>query len=377
MITRCVALLAGLSLLAACTGSHTAARGPAGSTPAPAQLLTVTGSASFVAVRLEADRGHSAVTVSDARTGRITKVLLPDPWHSMAVRSTAVDAAGHVWVGLATGPTCTSGIASCGPKPNSCASEVVMLTPDADAPHAVFQGGPGELVTDAQPSPDGTLLAYLDGVCDRAYFNQHLRVRSLKTGRSWDIGAGLAPCHALGSMAWTADGRDLVVSYGRSLVTGTPARSLGVGGCSANAPRQLAVVPASTASSGLPGAVADADQGCEITAATATSTGYAAIEACRGPGDAPGNFLEGPARLVRYDKTLRIVGRTPIGRCVDGAELRSDSTGSRLVGTSYQYCAPGRSGAPRTVAFTDTATGLTTIVNAANGGSSTLRAISW
>jgi hypothetical protein len=375
MTLRCVALLTVLALLAACGSGQTASK----STPLPQMPLTVTGTGSFVAVRpVPGQRtSQSAVTVSDARTGRVSRAVLPDPWRGMQVQSTAVDAAGQVWVGLSSGPSCTGGFAGCGPKPRSCASEVITLDRATGAPHEVVKGTPDELISDAQPSPDGTLLAYLDGVCDRSYFNQYLRVQDLATGRSWTIGAGLPVCHSLGSIAWTPDGKKLVVDYGPSTEKGTPGPPAGFGTCSQPSPTELAVVPALEPSAELPGVIVAADRACQVAAVAATSHGYAAIEACHGSGDGPGDTLHGPAQLLRLDAALRITNRSTIGHCVNGAELRANATGTELLGTSYQLCAAAGNAHPRTITFTDAGHLPTTILDSPNSGEQIVRAISW
>src|SRR5215475_686746 len=213
---RAVALAVLVVVAAACTSA-------CGGTAAIKPFAPVRAPQSFVGVRaLPGHSGTQAVTISDAIMGRIQRVVLADPWHGMDVVSTAVDAVGRIWVTLANGPRCTSNVAGCGPVPDSCAGEVVRIEPSTGALTTVLKASASELIGDAQPSPDGKLVAYLDGSCDRSFFNQHLRVRDIGSGRSWSIGTGLAVCHSLGRIAWTKDGSHLVVSYGQSrLAQGT------------------------------------------------------------------------------------------------------------------------------------------------------------
>ena len=85
---------------------------------------------------------------------------------------------------------------------------------------------------------------------DRSFFNQYIRVRDLTTGASLTIGAGLAPCHALGSLSWTPDGLDLAVRYGQSQVTpSTSEENDGFGECLDPGPATVAVGSRSLAKS--------------------------------------------------------------------------------------------------------------------------------
>lgn len=365
-------VLTGLILIMSACGSGASSDTPVtkGTKVTTQPLAPVMAPAAFVAVRARSGQdGSQVVTVSDATTGRIQRVVLPDPWQGMQVNSTAVDAAGEVWVTLASGPRCTSNVAGCGPVPGSCAGEVVKIDPLTGMPTPVLKASSSELIGDAQPSPKGRLLAYLDGSCNRSYFNQHLQVRDLATGRSWSIGTGLAVCHSLGSIGWTLDGSDLVVSYGPSSLTPSTTSSYGYGTCKQSDPNELAVVPALQPAAGLPGNQLPMDPNCQAEAVTATRRGYAAIEAC-GSTD---NYLSGPASLVLIDSTFHVTTRSHIGTCVDGAELRADSSGSDLLGSSYQFCNPPGKSPPRFVTFTDTGGGPHNIIDAPNS----LTSISW
>ncbi|MCW2538965.1 MAG: hypothetical protein JWN95_690 [Frankiales bacterium] len=341
----------------------------------PARRPAVVGSDQFVAVRpLPGHTGSRAVTLSDLETGQLTSVVLPQPWHGMTVNATAVDEARRIWVSLSSGPNCTSNVAGCGPQPGSCHGQIVQINPGTGKPTVVVTAPAGQLIGDAQPSPDGKLVAYLEGTCDRSYFNQHIRVRSLATGASWTIGAGLIVCHTLNSLAWTPDSTTLAVVYGASLVTGTHTE-YGRGSCAETAPNELATVPALTGATGLPGRLIAVDPGCEAKAATATGTGYAAIEACSAKAGSS-DYLGGPAWLLVYNATARVSRRTPIGSCLDGAELRTDTTHTSLLGSSYQFCNPPGTTDPHTVTFTASGPRLSTIINEPNGGEDSISAIS-
>lgn len=311
----------------------------------------------------------------DASSGQLVRWLLPEPVRGMTVSATAVDQQGRIWVTMSGGPTCTNGTAGCGPKPHSCSGKVITLDPLTGVLRTVLRAPAGALIADAQPSPDGRYLALLDGRCDRSYFNQHIRVEDLATRDSWTIGKDLMPCHSLGSLSWTSDGKHLAASYGRSLVTSAKAAAhYGAGTCLVPAAAKLAVVPALSGQPRLDAPTGAAQSGCEIDAVTATDTGYAAIEGCRGTRH---SYLAGPERLLRYSTHLHRSVEAALGRCVNGAELRADRTGTSLLGTSYQFCNPPGKPGPRTVAFTDHGHRLTTFYRRSNGGEDSFSAISW
>jgi hypothetical protein len=331
----------------------------------------------FASVRVGAHGSH-AVTISDATTGRVQSVVLPDPWHGMEVDSTAVDSVGRLWVTLTSGPRCTSNVNGCGPLQDSCSGEVITIDPATGKRTTVFKALRSELIGDAQPSPDRRLVAYLDGSCNNSYFNQHLQIRDLASGRSWSIGTGLVVCHSLGSIAWTRDGASLAVFYGPSTVAaGDTPSSYGYGSCKQSAPRELAVVPALQAATGLPARTMAVDANCEAEAVTTLRDGYAAIEGCAKNNNPINGYISGPAFLLVIDSTFHITSRSQIGMCVDGAELRAGTSGSDLLGTSYQFCNPPGTSQPRYVTFVDIGNGPHNVIDVPNEGSSSVSAISW
>ena len=374
-MTRSSCLLAALAFVAvavtSCTGSGVRTR-PAGAS-AGAETGTTPGVG--VAPGLFVAVSQQKLGLFDASSGHVVRWLLTEPYQGMTVTATAVDHHGRIWATVSRGPACTSNVSGCGPKPDSCAGKVIRLNPLTGAITTILTAPRGALIDDAQPSPDGRYLAFLDGRCDRAYFNQYIRVRDLTTGDSWTIGADLMPCHSLGSLSWAADGKHLVAGYGRSVVTSADAAAgYGAGTCLTPAAAGVVVIPALSGAPRVDGPTAAAQAGCAIEAVTATNTGYAAIERCGGAKD---SYLSGPVRLIRYSTHLRRSVETTIGACVDGAELRTDGTGTALLGTTYQFCnPPGRPG-PKTVAFTDHRHKPTTFYERPNGGQDVYRAVSW
>src|SRR5207253_847277 len=73
------------------------------------------------------------------------------------------------------------------------------------------RGTSDELLGDPRPSPDGTRLAYTRGLCLWFGTASYLRVRTLATGATIDIGRGADTCAGLGRPAWSADSKALVI----------------------------------------------------------------------------------------------------------------------------------------------------------------------
>lgn len=133
-----------------------------------------------------------------------------------------------MWLTLSSGPRCSRGIAGCGPLPNSCTGTAVRFTPATGVTTETLAFPRSMLVTSAVPSPDGRLVALSAGGCATSFFNAHLTIRNLRSGRQWTLGAGAAPCHVIGEPAWNLRSTELVFPYGPSVlprhahVTGAP-----------------------------------------------------------------------------------------------------------------------------------------------------------
>ncbi len=363
------ALAAALALvlmvvLAGCAGAP--GRGASGPTPStspttpPLAPVSATAPATFVSERSQPDQSHSALAVSSAAGGRLLRRLHALPWNGMDLSSTAVDAAGHVWVTLNKGPACTSDVAGCGPKPHSCASQVLELGPGPSAIRTVLRGSDDELISQAQPSPDGRRLAYVHSGCARSYLVSDLRVRDLASGRTLVIGSALAPCHLLATPRWTLDGTHLAVVYGAAQpVSGLddrPSSQLGFGQCNEWNPAGVTVVDAGHGQPGLVGATTAPVPGCEVAAATPTRTGLALVEQCGWPTTAAS--ADHRVLLVQVGPGPTGTSTIQIGTCGDGAQISADPGGSHLLVSSYQYCTPGS--VPPTTWVLATSAGATT-----------------
>jgi len=289
--------------------------------------------------------GSEVIAISDAHSGDLVSVVHQLPWAGMNADGLSVDRSGHLWVTLSKGPDCSSNVAGCGPVPHSCASEVLDITPATGQVRTVLRGGNDELIGDATRSPDGRQVAYLHSGCATFYFDNDLRVRNLATGHEVDIGGALPSCHVLSDPHWTPDSTHLVLTYGAAS-TFSYAGSNGT--CSSPQPAELLVVAASTPQSAITGSRLDADPGCEIQDGVPTVNGYAAVEHC---GDPP-TFIQSVVQLVEYNPALRLVTRTPLGHCEDGASIAVDQSGADLIAATYQYCNPPGTAQPETLVTT-------------------------
>ncbi|MGH9087845.1 MAG: hypothetical protein ACRDYZ_06990, partial [Acidimicrobiales bacterium] len=354
-----LALLATVTFAAALTG---VAQSPsnnlvaAENTLAAAPFPPVHAPTSFVAVRAAPGQGGlPEVTVDSAATGDVERVVMPAVVDGLSTGATAVDRRGRIWLTLAHGPRSRcQGNATCatGPGgntvPGTCASAVVRLSPQTGAAKFVLIGSADETLEDAQPSPNGKLLAYVRATCTREG-RQYLVVDDLSTGRSWTIGKALPPCHRFDSLAWTPDGAALVLDLRASL-----GRVGGSARCGTATPNGLAVVPALEPAHGLPGRQVRMRPNCQVNAVTGTATGFAAIEVCgRKQGYPTG--ATGPASLVRFDSALRVSSRSSIGKCAwTSGELGADPSGSEVLGLVGQHCPTTVTHPWSTMLFTDT-----------------------
>jgi hypothetical protein len=357
LVRAAVALVAAAAVLSgAAAGCSSRGRTPPEVAPTsvnPVAALPTTRAGSvapstFVSLRANPDTSDAVLAVSDARTGHIVRRLHPLPWDGMNLAGTAIDRQGRIWVTLNRGPTCTNDTAGCGPKPHSCASRVVVIDPHSGTARTVMSGGDDELVSDAQPSPDGRRLAYLHSGCARSYLTNALLVRPLDGGRTVAIGASLPPCHELADPRWTGDGEHLSVVYGAA--PGPGRATDGFGGCSAPAPAGLVVVDAERTQPGVDGPTAAADPNCPVDAVVPTAAGFAAIEQC---GFGAPQVADQGVLLVGLGPGLARVSTTPIGTCGDGADLAVDGPGQHVLISSYQFC-PGSAVSPTTILSTVT-----------------------
>jgi hypothetical protein len=250
------------------------------------------------------------------------------------------DSRGGVWITTSTGPRCTSDVSGCGPVPNSCSGTAVRLDPTSQSTTTELTFPSSILVADTLPSPNGRLVAMTTGGCATSFFNEHIVVRNLRSGRQWTIGSDAAPCHALGDPAWSPDGSKLVFPYGPSVLS----RDTHVTGGTCEAARfsRLVVVPAGRSSQTTTWKLIKADHGCSYQAATFDRWGIAAIEGCvRGEPRGQYSVNGGDAYLVQMSPRHHVMLRLALARGYDGGEIVNDpGTGTVLV-SEYQAANQG------------------------------------
>jgi len=59
-------------------------------------------------------------------------------------------------------------------------------------------------------------------------------------------------------------------------------------------------------------------------------------------------YLQGAARLLLYDHSLRLARQYSLGRCTDGNDLSSDASGTAALISAYLYCNPPGNKQPET-----------------------------
>jgi hypothetical protein len=350
-----VVVIACLAVAGVVIGSRTNSSGPIagvstttrGSTP---PRPAIGAPQTFVSTRVSESGDGVQVAISDARSGNVLKTLLTIPsTNGTSVSGTAIAPSGDVWVTVNSGPKMLGHVAGGDPQPHTCLSKVLRIDPRTGVAHTVLQGGDNELILDAQPSPTGNRVAYLHSGCATSFFDYSIRIKDLSSGHVVSIGADLPRCHFMFSPRWTVDGRNLAIVYAEA---STRAFNGAQGTCSQPKAAQLALVSADRSQNGIAAVLALNGQGCEVNAVAVTKQGYAAVEHCGRE-----QFINGPTRLVRYDRILKRVSAAPLGRCEDGASLGGDPASESLIVSTYQFCAGGIGAQPTTKLFADTGRG--------------------
>jgi hypothetical protein len=156
--------------------------------------------------------------------------------------------------------------------------ERVSLTSGDSVPVLSFPHS--EDVEAAVPSPTGKGVVFRTGSCAHSYFNEHLLVEDLQSGRHWTLGAGAAVCHSLSTPSWNAAGSRLVFVYGPSKVRGRASPRYGEGICTESHPGEVAVLPASGSVPLSKAHLIAPSNGCSYQSAVFDRQGIAAVEVC-------------------------------------------------------------------------------------------------
>jgi hypothetical protein len=273
------------------------------------------------------------IVLFDSRTGAMVRRLLPATKDGMSVTGLSVGSSGTLWITYSRGPRLRAPSTAGGfPEPDSCTNEIVVWHASTGHASVYLRTGDNVQISGAALSPDGRLLAYLESGCATGYFNSYLRVTDIASGRSWTIAEQIPRCHLI-DPAWSADSKQLVVAYAPPATAHYRGPQ---GTCQAPLREELVVVNATAVQPGLRGRTASAQAHCEITSATGLAGGRVlAIEACGSQ-----MYLQGAARLLLYDRAARLVRQYALGRCTDGNDLSSDSSGTAALVSAYLYCNP-------------------------------------
>jgi hypothetical protein len=318
-------LAGALAILALCACTSTASSAKPGGLPTTA----ATSGDSFFAV--VPTNGGSIAQLSTS-SGTVTRRIALAKRDGMSVNGLARFSQDSLLVTHSTGPLCSSNLAGCGPRPNTCGAEVDTLNVKTGAVKVLWRTGRDQRLSAARPSPDGTKIAVLASPCVPFFNNDHLVVRRLSDGVSWSIGEQEPRCHALGAPQWTADSAHLLVTYAPS--TGTRPHTGNDGFCNtAIGDRQIVKVDAGHHQPLITGVTTTAPVGCRYQAIASAGPGTYAVQAC----GTDSLRMQGPATLVRLDQALHVTQRWPIGRCTDGNDIAADSTQGVIL-AAYLYC---------------------------------------
>jgi hypothetical protein len=223
-------------------------------------------------------------------------------------------------------------LAGGGPRPRTCASEVIALrargTPQVSA---WLRAGDDVPLGQAAPSPDGRLLAYTEAGCSTAPNGQFLRVTDLRTGRSWTIGQRLPGCRPFTTPAWSADGRELVEGYAAANL---PYRNAG-GVCTGPQTERLLRLDARVPQPGAPGKIPRPDGNCQVqSAAGLAGGGTLVLEQC-GRSQAPSKDF---AALLPFSADGRPGRQASLGRCTFARQLASGGDGRHVLVSAAVDC---------------------------------------
>jgi hypothetical protein len=285
-------------LLAACSS------GPAAS-PLTGSVLAGGVPARFVAVTGWPLR--PGIVLVDSSTGKVVRRLLPLTRDGMSVAGLSAGSSGTLWITYSRGPKIRSpDLLDNFPEPHSCANQIVVWRASTGHASVYLRAGDNVLISGATLSPDGRLLAYLESGCATGYENSYLRITDIASGRSWTIGEQIPPCHFI-NPAWSANSKELVIAYAPPA---TAHYSGPQGTCLQPLPEKIVLVNATAAQPGLRGSTASAQPHCQVSAAAGLAGGHVlAIETCGSQ-----MYTHGPARVLLYDRQLRVVRQYAIGR---------------------------------------------------------------
>lgn len=288
---------------------------------------------------------HNVLAQFSLRTGRRLGTLAELAVGGAAgnVSDPHVGPGGNVWLTSSTGPLCSNDTAGCGPVPDSCTGSVIRYDPQTLRVTTAVSAPASQLLVDAVPSPRAGRVAMLTATnCAKSFFDQHIVVRDLGSGREWSIGADARRCHSISSPAWSREGSRLMFVYGPSHASRSV--EVGPGGvCSSPGFGRLVVVAADHSSSARSWKLIEADPRCSYLAAAFDPAGIAAVEGCvkGAPADDGPDPGSGDAFLVQLSRRDRVVARFQLARGFNEGDVATDwRTGAVLV-SEYQAANQG------------------------------------
>jgi hypothetical protein len=251
---------------------------------------------------------------------------------------------GRIWLTVSTGPKYRGDTMGGDPAPNSCTGKVVQIDPRNGTGTSMMTFPASTLVDDVIPSPNGKRAVMVGGGCATSFFNEHLTVQNLHTGRKWTLGADATPCHALFSAAWSPNGRQLVFPYGPSALS-PHTNFVPHGSCRAPRFSRLAIVAADHTTPLRAWKLLPADPHCSYLDATFDRAGIAAVEGCTTgePADEGRSPQLGDAYLVQLNHHHHQTLRLALARGFDGGGMSTDPrTGTVLISESQAANDGGR-----------------------------------
>jgi hypothetical protein len=278
------------------------------------------------------DTDHDDLDLVSAVTGKVIRRILPSTRGRLGLDGVSVLRRGVLLVTYSTGPSCSGDIAGCGPIQGSCGAEVDSVRVSTGAVTSLWRVGRDSRLSDAVASPDGQQFAALASPCVPSYFNDHVVVRRIADGQTWQLGNGLPRCHALSPPAWTNHGADLLVAYAPAT---SPKPYTGADGtCAATGDSELLRVNAHRDQSALSGKAWKPARGCTFESVAGSSTSAFATQGC-----GPQEHLQGPAWLDRLASSGRPARQWRIGTCTDGNDVAINAHDQVLV-AAYLFCNP-------------------------------------
>jgi hypothetical protein len=258
------------------------------------------------------------------RTGRRLRTITPVTTTSGQSVSLTGGPSGEVVETTTTGPSCTSGVAGCGPRPNTCRGHVGELSGSRFRP--VFTAPDSVELYDAVASPGQRRLAMVADPCTTG--TARLLVRDLATGTQQSI-ANLRRCSTLGPAAWSKSGRQLLFPVAAARTS--PRLPAGI--CPSVPYSRLAIASATRPSSPAAWTLIAADRGCSFEAATFDATGIAAVEGCRRAG-VSGSAIDpalGQAAVVELNQHERVTQRIKLQPGWEQGVITTEPSGDVLI----------------------------------------------